>query len=143
MFIERGLTGNEIEALRVFLGEHVSSFEKLEVLLFFVREPGGAWSMSDVAAAVHFTEEVTDHALVHLCDTGGLLEPVPGSGEARAYRLSQSKDTQRLLERLRRAYDEDRVSVIQIMTSNAIERARSVAAQRLANAFRLDRRSKK
>ncbi len=136
------MTTDATEELREFLREHVSSFEKLEVLLFFMKTPSGVWAQADVAAATRLSEEYTESALKSLSGESALLESV-SDRDGPAYRLVQSAEIRPLLEKLQRAYDDDRVNLIQIMTSNAIERARSAAALRLANAFRLERSGRK
>jgi hypothetical protein len=136
------LTSDETEELRPFLRDNVSSFEELETLLFFVRAPRGVWSAADVAPAVRLPEEAIETALDALVKAGNFLQQAMGADGRRGYRLASSEETLRLLETLRRAYDEERVRVMQIMTSNALERVRSAAARRLADAFRLGRGKK-
>ncbi|HVY25746.1 MAG TPA: hypothetical protein VHB79_04315 [Polyangiaceae bacterium] len=136
------MTSDETDELRAFLLDHVSGFEELEALLFFVRAPGRVWSSTDVALSLRLPEEMVESALDALAAGGVVLERTTGSGGARVYRFIASEGTLQLLEKLRRAYDEERIIVMQIMTSNAMERVRSAAARRLADAFRLERGKK-
>jgi hypothetical protein len=47
-----------------------------------------------------------------------------------------------LVAELERAYSEQRLAIIQAMSANAFERVRGAAAQRLADAFRLEKSKK-
>ena len=135
------MTSVETDALQAFLREHVSSFEELETLLFLARAPRRSWSAEELAAALKLPEDNVGAALDGLIAVGSLLEASAASGSV-AYRYAPAPALQPLLERLRIAYDEERVLILQLMTSNALQRVRSAAAQRLADAFRLQRDKK-
>jgi len=134
------LTNDEIEQLREFLREHVSSFEELESLLFFARAPRRAWTLVDVATALNVAHESAEAAL-HLLLEKFVAREV-GAGSRALYRYAPRADLDSLVECLRRAYDEERLTVVQIMTANALRRVRSSAARQLADAFRLERTKK-
>jgi hypothetical protein len=137
------LTSDELEELRVFLSDHLSGFEELEVLLFFVRAPRRAWKLVDVADALNLPTEVIETALRQLATEGApIAATTDATTAATTYRYAPSVQTERLLEALSRAYEEQRLTVLQLMSSNAMERVRSMAARRLADAFRLDRSKK-
>lgn len=137
-----GLTRDELEELRVFLSEHVSGFEELEVLLFFVRVPRQAWSLTEVAGALNLSAELVEAALGQLTTAGAPITASTDPKTGTTFRYAPSVQTERLLEGLPRAYEEQRLAVLQIMSSNAMDRVRSMAARRLADAFRLDRSKK-
>lgn len=136
------MTSDETEQLRAFLRDHISGFEELEVLLFFVRAPRRPWSASELVASLNLSEVLVRSALEQLVSAAAPLTLDGEAGSAKSYRYTPDAPTERLLEVLRLAYDEERLSILQLMSSNAMERVRSAAAQRLANAFRL-KRSKK
>jgi len=134
------LTSEELEELRLFLRENVAGFEHLETLLFFARSERRAFSSHELAAAVKLPEEALRGALADLMRTSPVI-PI-GGGDSASYRYAPSPEFEQQLEKLRTAYDEQRVLVLQLMSANAIERLRSAAARRLADAFHLDRRKK-
>jgi hypothetical protein len=135
-----GLTSDKTEELRVFLRDHVSSFEELEVLLFFVRSPRRACTLADLGGTLNLSEELLLTALGQLMAAGIPISHADGSRES--YRYTPDARSEQILESLRSAYDEQRLTILRIMSSNAMERVRSTAARRLADAFRLDRRKK-
>lgn len=130
------------EQLQDFLRDNVSSFEELEILLLLVRAPRRAWSTAEVAVSVGLPEELVARALDTLASSSRLVERATNTGSPQLYRLVAPDDAQTVLEKLRRVYDEQRVSIMRIMTANALARVRSSAAQRLADALRLDRGKK-
>jgi len=137
------LTSDEFDELRVFLRDHVSSFEELEALLFFMRAPRRPWTTAEVAAAIKLQDNLVQSAVEALAQADGILQPASQAGQPLGYRYSPPVALQGVLAKLERAYDEQRLRIVQIMSSNAMERVRSSAARRLADAFRLERRNKK
>jgi hypothetical protein len=136
------LTSDEFEELRAFLRDHVSSFEELEALLFFMRAPRRPWLSSDVAVAINLQDDLVQGALETLAAVDGILERTSEAGEEHAFRYSPPAELGPVLSKLQQAYDEQRLRIVQIMSSNAMERVRSSAARRLADAFRLERGKK-
>lgn len=138
--IALALTNDDTGQLREFLREHVSSFEELEALLLFARAPRRAWPLLEVAAALNLSEEMTASALHGLSEA--FLVCDAGMGSSAVYRYAPRPEHERMLERLQRAYAEERLTIVQIMNANAMQRVRSSAARRLAEAFRLERTKK-
>jgi hypothetical protein len=134
------LTSEELEELRLFLRENAAGFEHLEALLFFARSERRAWTSREVSAALNLPEDTLRAAMAELSRTSPIVEV--GTGNSMAYRYAPSVDFEEQVEKLRSAYDQQRVAVLQLMSANAIERLRSAAARRLADAFHLDRRKK-
>lgn len=127
--------------LRTFLRDHVSSFEQLRVLLHL--ESGGEATAAEVAAKVGLPPELTEGALEELMQAGQLVRGVAPSGGHVHYSYAPSTSGLRaLVSELARVYAETPLSVIRMMNENAVERLRSTAARRLAEAFRLDREKK-
>lgn len=136
------MTSDEFDELRVFLRDHVSSFEELEALLFFMRAPRRAWSSDELAAAINLQEDLVRSALAALVAANGILERTSQPGNDQVFRYSPPPELSPLLSKLERAYNEQRLRIVQIMSSNAMARVRSSAARQLAEAFRLDRSKK-
>jgi hypothetical protein len=124
------------------LREHVSSFEELETLLLLARAPHRPWSVRELVAALKLSEDKLLVALEGLLAPGNLVEVASTTSPTTVYRYAPAPALQPLLEQLRVAYDEERVLILKIMTSNALERVRSAAVHRLADAFRLQRDKK-
>jgi len=128
------LTDDEAAELKRFLRDNVSSFEELETLLYLAAAERQAWSCADIAAAAGIPEELAEAALTKLSPTFVAREE---RNLTLFYRYVPPVDREPPITRLRRAYDAERLAVVQMMTSNAIERVRSAAARRLADAFRV------
>lgn len=126
------MTSDETEQLRTFLRENVFSFEELETILFFARAPRRAWGCADVAAVLNLSDDLIEGALDGL--TRSLLKRDDAEG---SYRYAPPAELEPIVEKLRQAYEEHRIAVVQLMAANSIERVRSSAARRLADAFRL------
>lgn len=109
-------------------------------MLFFARAPRHSWKAQDIAVALKLPEEVIKGALDGL--PASLIERSSSASTGATYRYAPSEELAPLVERLRHDYDEQRIAVVQIMTANAIERVRTAAGKRLADAFRLDRSKK-
>lgn len=130
-----------LEQLRVFLRDHVSSFEQLQALLFLAGEPC-ARSPAEVAKATGVPLEQAENALDELA-RGQQLVSVSSEGRPRLYAYAPAASpTPALVSQLARAYDEQLLTIVRMMSDNAMERVRSTAARRLAEAFRLDREKK-
>jgi hypothetical protein len=134
------LTDEETEQLKSFLRDHVSSIEELSILLFFVRSRRKPWSSSEVATALQLSEPAVESALVGLTAAAAPVERDPA--DPTSYRYAPSPGQEPLLSTLSRCYGEEPVTILQLMSSNAMERVRSATAKRLADAFRLDRNKK-
>jgi hypothetical protein len=134
------LTSSEVEELRTFLRDHVSSFEQLAALLFFARAPRRSWRSSDLSSALDLPEEVVDGALVGMSER--LVLRQRSTGTRPIYHYAPHAELEPLIERLANAYSEHRLTIVQIMTSNAMARVRGGAAQRVAVAFRQERSKK-
>ncbi len=129
------------ESLREFLRTCVPSYEALEILLLMAQEPPKAWHAAELSAACKLADDLVGLALESLC-AAGLLEVLEPSGQ-RGYRFAPESDAlgARVVE-LGRAYDEQRLLVIRLMSENALERLRGAAVSRLAEAFLFERRKK-
>jgi hypothetical protein len=130
------------EQLRLFARDHISSFEQLRALLCLAREAERAWAPREIAAAIGLPLQLAEDALEELAQAGRLVTKTPAASGA-AYAFTASSSTARaLVGELARVYDEQPLAIIRMMNENALERVRSTAARRLAEAFRLDREKK-
>ena len=131
------LLDEQPERLRHFLRDHVSGYEELETLLLVASAETRDWTDSEVAALLKVPIEPIAAALKSL-SSAGIFESLP-RGHLTAYRFAPRTEMLRedVLE-LQRAYSEERLTVMQIMSGNALERVRTAALQRFADAFRLE-----
>lgn len=130
------------EQLREFLRDHVSSFEQLQALLLLAKDARRAWSPEEVAASTGVPLEQMENALDELAQSGHLLA-ASSQGRTRLYSYAPvGSSTPELVSQLARAYEEQLLAIVRMMSDNALERVRSTAARRLAEAFRLDREKK-
>lgn len=131
-----------VEELRLFLHDQVSSFEELEALIFLMRAEQRAWSAAEVAAQLELRAELVEGALEALAGPGKLLRRVVDGGQLPAFLYAPRPDLRGVLSKLQTAYEEQRLTIVQIMSSNALERVRSSAARSLVGAFQPDRGKK-
>lgn len=136
------LIGALDEQLRLFLHDSVKSYEELEALLFLARNEGQSFSAEAVTLALNATAGSLDGALEELMSVGGLLHVAPGSAPP-LYRYAPNDESirQRVAD-LAAAYADQRMSVVQMLNANALQRVRRAAMRRLADAFRLERGKK-
>jgi len=121
-----------------FLLERVETFEQLESLLALWRLRDRKCSIDDVVSGSKMRENAVAIALAELTEAG-LVEKYLEAG-LEYYRLSRTSLSEDLLERLRRAYDDDTLEVMKLMTSNAMQRLRSAAIRTFSEAFVLRRK---
>jgi metal-responsive CopG/Arc/MetJ family transcriptional regulator len=132
------LLSDRLELLRDFLRDNVSSYEELEALLFLAKNPERDWSAAEVADVLKAAVDIMRDALETLRARDRM---VAGSSRAGVvvYRYACSDASlEKRVDDLRRAYEEERLSVVQMMTGNALDRVRRAAVLRLADAFRLE-----
>jgi hypothetical protein len=128
------------EDVRALLHEHIESYEQLEVLLLLRRERYEQWTGEALAARLRVRAELIDTALAGL-EASGLIE-LAGAAPARfAYRPASS-GLDAAVGRLEREYAERPILVIQLMSTNAIERLRTAALHTFADAFVLKKKDK-
>jgi hypothetical protein len=127
-------TGTLLENLRQFLFEHIADYEHLDVLTLLAREPQRVWSAAEAAQSLGLELEVCRSALTHLSESG-LLATRSG---AEAFHYAPANETlARHVETLIRVYQEHRVEVVRMMSTNAVERVRTAAIRAFSGAFHL------
>jgi hypothetical protein len=136
------LIGESAERLRLFLHESVKSYEEIEALLFLARNEGREFGAEDVTAALNATAGSLHEALEDLANVGRLVHVARSSAGLRYRYAPIDESTRRLVVELEAAYAEQRMSVMQMLSTNALDRVRRAAMLRFANAFRLERGKK-
>jgi len=118
-------------AVRKLIGDHVESFEKLEVLMLLRRGRDGSITIGALARELALdTDEV--RTIVAALSAGGLVAPGPDGTVALAPRTAED---QAALDELARVHDEDKIALVKAIASNAMERLRNLAGRAFAEAF--------
>lgn len=121
-----------MDELQAFLFEHVDTFEALDVLVRVYRHRDRDWTADAIAADVNLTPELAAEALEHL-EAHGLVERQPTGFRYHAATDALDAAVQRIVQ----VYASERLTIIQFMATNALDRLRTSANQRFADAFRL------
>jgi hypothetical protein len=126
--------GDLPEDVRALLHEHIESYEQLEILLLLRRERYEDWTPQGLATRLHLRAELIESALAGL-KASGLVQATGADPMPRfAYRPASS-GLDAAVGRLDREYSERPISIIQLMSANAIERVRTAALHTFADAF--------
>lgn len=121
--------------VREFLHDRVESFEQLRALLYLRQGREQAWSADELAQAIRLDREGVAEGLQKLCTDGFIVE------EANRYRyVVGSVELEATLDRLARAYRDELLEIMRLMSANAIERLRTAAIRTFADAFVLGRK---
>jgi len=129
------------EKAKALLRDYIESFEQLEILLLLHRRRGDTLGADSVVTELKLGLDSVDDALAHL---------------ARAHLIAVRAESPRLFQYgpansvmdaavgdLAGAYDDNRLEVINLMNTNAIERVRTSAMRAFANSFLLGGGGKK
>ncbi|MBX5459584.1 MAG: hypothetical protein IRZ28_00700 [Steroidobacteraceae bacterium] len=120
--------------VRELLRDHVTSFERLEVLLLFHRQPLQDWSIDSVSQQARLSPELAAASLEGLA-ASQLIRQVASSPE-RVYRFAPaSAALAQAVDALSVAYEERRAAVMSFMSTTAIERLRSQTMRAFADSF--------
>ncbi len=122
--------------VRALLLEHVDSFEQLDLLLLLHRERDADWTAAELCDRLRIPRAVVDASLGLLC-MRGLVRQRPARKPAAFVYAPASSGLDQAVSRLATAYSERPVSVIRLMSSNAIQRMRSGAFRAFSEAFLL------
>jgi hypothetical protein len=120
-------------AVRQLLRDHVHAYEELELLLLMSSQPDAAWTPDDVAVRVRIDRSLAKEVLQRLHAQGVLAEEPAGP----AFRPAIAPE---VLTALGRAYDVNRLAVMNFMSANALERLRTSALRAFASAFLLGKK---
>jgi hypothetical protein len=137
-----GLVQTPSVELQEFLRDCVASYEELETLLLLARDPTTSWSAGEVADALKVPLEVAETALSKLATLDGLVAARPVAGTQRVAYTPRTAELAALVAELIDTYAKQRLTVVQLMSANAMARMRGAAARRLADAFRIERGKK-
>lgn len=122
------------DEVRALLRQHLTSFEKLEILLLLQAHPEQALSVRDIAASKNISEDLVIIALneLHTSRLIGIEAATPRA----VYRYAPvTTELAHATKALARVADEQRAAVMSLMSANAIERVRSGAVRAFADAF--------
>jgi hypothetical protein len=120
--------------IRRLLFEQITSYEQLETLLLLHGRPAQGWSVAAVAAAVGIDAANAVSALNELLAQRLAASSIDGHEPEYHYAAAQSGMGD-AVDRLARAYAEQRLEIVEQMSANAIERVRSSAARAFSDAF--------
>jgi hypothetical protein len=136
------LNGESDERLRSFLHDSVKNYEELDALLFLARNENQEFDVQAVNSALNPVAGSLEEALEELTKLGRLVEATRSSAGSLYRYAPVDEATRKLVADLQTAYAERRMSVVQMLSANALERVRRAAMLRLADAFRLERTKK-
>jgi hypothetical protein len=129
------------ENAKALLRDHIESFEQLEILLLLHRKRSDILDPDAVAMELKLDSDTVTEALVHLC-RARLAVRVEDAG--RRFRYGPDRPgMDDAVGNIAGSYDENRLEVINLMNTNAIDRVRTSAMRAFANSFLLGGGGKK
>jgi hypothetical protein len=121
------------EDVRALLRDYIDSFECLEVLLLLHRERV-AWTAAELSARLNIREPVLDDALASLV-RARLVNATQQNGPT-SYKYAHEHLVQdAVVGLLERAYRDEPIPIMQLMSTNAMERLRTSTIRAFADAF--------
>jgi hypothetical protein len=124
--------------VRALIAERLHGYEQLEALLHLHARPTEDCTPATMAAALRIPVDAAAAALEDLVGRG-LARTAEGGG--RSYRFAAATpELEATVAALARAYAEQRLAVIKLLSDNAIERLRTGAARAFVDAFLIGRR---
>lgn len=125
--------------LQAFLRDKILSYEQLETLLLLRSRSDETFSRGALAAALHVPDDDAAEALDHLLDHD-LLE-AQGGPKSRLFKYSPGNAAlAAVVDQLAESYDRNRLTVMNLMNANAIDRVRTRALNTFASAFIVGRK---
>jgi hypothetical protein len=122
------------EALQAFLRAHIESHEQLDVLILLSSQPDRVWAPKAIATELRITEALAEAASRFLCRQSLLTVQIGARALLFVYK-PRSRDLDELVKALTKAYREQRLEVIRLMTANALERLRLKSIRSFSDAF--------
>jgi len=126
--------------IQEFLRTTIQSLEQLEVLIAIQRQPKKAWTPEDVAAVVGLPVGIMEESLDGLIAAGLARHLSSASGSPTYCYEPRTPSMGRAVAGLARAYASNRLDIMRLMSTLAIERVRSEAANLFADAFIIQRK---
>jgi hypothetical protein len=124
--------------VRSLLAHAIGSYEELETLLLLRAEPDRIWTADEVAASLKLPLAIATDALDRLWQQQ--LLRVPTGIENLSFQYDAESTEAHSVEALAREYEQNRLGVIGLLSSNAIERVRTRAMRLFADAFIIGRK---
>lgn len=121
------------EELRAFLRDYIDSFESLEILLLLRRERT-AFTAEELCRRLKTRAPLIDDALASLV-RGRLVNATEQNLPTSYTYADENLARDAIIASLERAYRDEPIQVMQLMSTNAIERLRSSAIRAFADAF--------
>ena len=122
--------------VRGLFAEAIETYEHLEVALLFGREPGIARDANAMAMALRLPVDTVAEAMERFTHAGLLVMSAGSNG--REYSCIPAAAV--TLAALAQAYERDRTDIMQVMTTNALDRLRTSALRAFSSAFLLGRK---
>jgi hypothetical protein len=121
--------------------ERIESYEELEILLLLHEFSQQEWTPNATAERLGISVGDAQVALESLCALQ--LVAVTPIGSVRSFHyLSGRPVMDDTVQRLARAYDEQRLAIVKLMNANAIQRLRTGAIRMFADAFLIGSKKK-
>lgn len=120
--------------VKSFLRAWVTSYEQLQALLLLHGRRDDSFSTVSVAEVLHTSEPVAAEALEHLCRVSLVQVHLASSPPTFKYAPASSQ-LDDLVDQLADAWEHHQLTVMNLMSSNAIERVRTGALRAFADAF--------
>ena len=127
--------------MRTLLREHIESYEELETLLALERLRGAGKTTEELSAAVHVGVPLIEGAVRSL-EVRRFVERRASAPEENAlehepryFYAPASSELDCAVRALAKAYAEQPIPIIKLMSENAIQRLRTGAARAFADAF--------
>lgn len=124
------MVDDDVSAL---LRDHIDSFECLEVLLLLRRERA-ARTAEELSACLNMRAPLLDDALASLV-RGRLVNTTHRSSPTLYEYAHERLDQDNVVGSLERAYREEPIEIMRLMSTNAIERLRTSTIRAFADAF--------
>lgn len=124
------------------LAERIESFEQLEVLLRLFEGRSQSWTADSLAEQLNIPVAAVLPALAHLRAVELLVASGEPGNEKYGY-APRDAEADQAVRALAEVYRTNRLSVLQLMSANAIDRVRSRAIRLFADSFLLGRSKSK
>lgn len=121
------------ENVRRLLNERVHGYAAIEALLLLSSDPERVWTAPEIAAELKIANADADEALRALV-LGELASETDEGEDSFIFRASVPGLADAVND-LGLAYSQNRVQIMRLMSTNAIERVRTSAARAFADAF--------
>lgn len=130
------------ESVRSLLRDRIDSFEQLEVLLLVGRHQERAWSVQAIAEALRLDTDTAVAALEHLVQKELMVRVPPGLAvAATSFRYHPGTPTlSQAAASLAAICEHSRIEIMNIMSTNALNRIRHQMAHVFADAFVVGRK---